>query len=226
MRNASFVVAAVAAISVVGFSHLANAGSCGSGCSFSENTADFVNNPGAAPNPIAYDSHLFNQSLLVSVSGVYRSPYENAVPPDSQGPGYGVNPYSSVQGGGWAIFNTGLANALSLLWGSPDNYNTLEFWSGANGTGSLLYSIVGNLLVQTYGHDLVNVTTDSLFRSVILRSGTNAFEFAGLQASCDGPGCRSDAPGPTPIPGAVFLMGSVLAGGAGFGAWRRRRKAA
>lgn len=28
----------------------------------------------------------------------------------------------------------------------------------------------------------------------------------------------------TPIPGAVFLMGSVLAAGAGFGAWRRKRK--
>ena len=31
-------------------------------------------------------------------------------------------------------------------------------------------------------------------------------------------------PGETPIPGAAFLMGSVLAGGAGFGAWRRRRR--
>jgi hypothetical protein len=28
----------------------------------------------------------------------------------------------------------------------------------------------------------------------------------------------------TPIPGAVFLMGSVLAAGVGFGAWRRKRK--
>ncbi len=32
-----------------------------------------------------------------------------------------------------------------------------------------------------------------------------------------------DAPGSTPVPGAAFLMGSILAGGAGFGAWRRRR---
>jgi hypothetical protein len=29
----------------------------------------------------------------------------------------------------------------------------------------------------------------------------------------------------TPVPGAAFLMGSVLAIGGGFGAWRRRRKA-
>jgi hypothetical protein len=31
-------------------------------------------------------------------------------------------------------------------------------------------------------------------------------------------------PGQTPIPGAAALMGTVLAGGAGFGAWRRRRQ--
>jgi hypothetical protein len=31
-------------------------------------------------------------------------------------------------------------------------------------------------------------------------------------------------PGQTPIPGAAVLMGTVLAGGAGFGAWRRRRQ--
>lgn len=33
----------------------------------------------------------------------------------------------------------------------------------------------------------------------------------------------SPTPGQTPIPGAALLMGSVLAGGVGFGAWRRRR---
>jgi hypothetical protein len=228
MKKFSFIVASLVAISVAGLSNLANAGTCGSGCTFTENTADFLSNPGAAPNPVAasFAPGLFHQTLYVSVSGVYRSPYENAVPPNSQGFGYGVNPYSSVQGGGTATFNTGLANALSLLWGSPDSYNTLQFWSGANGTGSLLYSIIGTLLVQTYGHDQVNVATTSLFQSVVLISGTNAFEFAGLSASCNGVSCRGDSPNPTPIPGAAFLMGSVLAGGAGFSAWRRRRKTA
>ncbi len=38
---------------------------------------------------------------------------------------------------------------------------------------------------------------------------------------------RSDInpPAHTPLPGAVWLMGSILGGGAGFRAWRRRRKA-
>jgi hypothetical protein len=43
--------------------------------------------------------------------------------------------------------------------------------------------------------------------------------------TCTGPNCGPNpGPGETPIPGAAFLMGSVLAGGAGFGAWRRRRR--
>ena len=32
-------------------------------------------------------------------------------------------------------------------------------------------------------------------------------------------------PGGTPIPGAVWLFGTVLAGGAGYGRWRKKRKA-
>jgi hypothetical protein len=39
----------------------------------------------------------------------------------------------------------------------------------------------------------------------------------------DGPD-NTNGPATTPIPGAAWLMGTVL-GGAGFGAWRRRRKA-
>ena len=40
-------------------------------------------------------------------------------------------------------------------------------------------------------------------------------------------GCPDAAPPPpgeVPLPAAVWLMGTMLAGGAGFGAWRRRRK--
>lgn len=37
-----------------------------------------------------------------------------------------------------------------------------------------------------------------------------------------GPG-PAPAPGDTPIPGALWLFGTVLAGGAGFGRWRKKR---
>ena len=36
---------------------------------------------------------------------------------------------------------------------------------------------------------------------------------------------QQEAPPGTPIPGAVWLFGTVLAGGAGFGRWRKKRKA-
>jgi hypothetical protein len=57
--------------------------------------------------------------------------------------------------------------------------------------------------------------------------GQNAFEFTSLLSSCNGVTCPNNAPDPTPIPGAAFLMGSVLAGGVGgMQIMRRRRKAA
>jgi hypothetical protein len=52
----------------------------------------------------------------------------------------------------------------------------------------------------------------SLAKSVITTDGTD-------------PGNPNPGTSPTPLPGAAFLMGTVLASGAGFGAWRRRRKA-
>jgi len=35
---------------------------------------------------------------------------------------------------------------------------------------------------------------------------------------------QQEAPPGTPIPGAVWLFGTVIAGGAGYGRWRRKRK--
>jgi hypothetical protein len=48
-----------------------------------------------------------------------------------------------------------------------------------------------------------------------------------IDPNCTGPNCGPNpGPGEAPIPGAAFLMGSVIATGAGFGAWRRRRRVA
>ena len=49
---------------------------------------------------------------------------------------------------------------------------------------------------------------------------------ATLFVPCDPSVCnQNDNPPGTPIPGAVWLFGTVLAGGAGFGRWRKKRKA-
>jgi LPXTG-motif cell wall-anchored protein len=55
---------------------------------------------------------------------------------------------------------------------------------------------------------------------------TKQFEISGL-LNCTGPTCvPGGGTGEVPIPGAFLLMGTVLAGGGGFAAWRRRRERA
>jgi hypothetical protein len=151
----------------------------------------------------------------------WRSPFENVH--NSAGAtalsdgGYGVGDwaslaYTSIQGGGSATYNFSSSDILSILWGSPDSWNTLTFWSAPGGTGTDLYSITGNSLdLQTYGHDLVVFTmTGGTFESVVLTSSQNAFEFADLQAQA-------------PLPAALPLFAGGL-GLVGLLARRSKRK--
>jgi hypothetical protein len=88
--------------------------------------------------------------------------------------------------GGSALYNfAGPKNLFSILWGSPDAYNTLSFYSGSNGTGSLLLSVTGsNLLIQTFGHDLLQIDFgNQFFESIVLTTSSNAFEYTNLQVS-------------------------------------------
>ncbi len=50
----------------------------------------------------------------------------------------------------------------------------------------------------------------------------NLSNFRSYDVTWPGPG---PGPGQAPIPGALWLFGTVLAGGAGFGSWRNKRKA-
>jgi hypothetical protein len=161
-----------------------------------------------------------------SVGGAYRSPYEL---PNGSGmeDGYAGTPFTSVRGGSVAYnFATG-QTGLSILWGSPDSYNTLEFWSGqtlADGTtqGSLLGTIIGSALgdPQALGHHYMTFGFDdsSEFLSIVLRSTTAAFEFAALTTS--GPAGEAQLP----LPPALILFGSALVGLVTLG--RRRRQGA
>ena len=91
-----------------------------------------------------------------SSPSTYRSPYQNV--DESMPAAYVGQPYSSVRNGsvGYNFANGGVS--LSLLWGSPDSYNTLKFFDGLNGSGALLgsFSLV-DLLSATagLGHDYV-----------------------------------------------------------------------
>jgi hypothetical protein len=152
--------------------------------SIAQNVADFTSNPGPTINLTPTSSSLWSIQT-VSVGGSYRSPFENFIPAGSQGPGYG-NAFASIQLGGSALYNfAGPKNLFSILWGSPDAYNTLSFYSGSNGTGSLLLSLTGsNLLIQTFGHDLLQIDFgNQFFESIVLTTASNAFEYTNLQVS-------------------------------------------
>jgi hypothetical protein len=76
-------------------------------------------------------------------------------------------------------FGMGLSY-LGLLWGSVDNYNTIEFFNGMTSVGSFTGS---NVLALPNGNQGPNGSVyvnfndlDGLFTKVVLTSSTNAFE--------------------------------------------------
>ena len=179
-------------------------------------TEDLVTVPTSVSNVMPTSSTGTVVLETLSIPGITRSPFENfnATP----GPGYGSAYISINIGSALYSFNTP-ENTLSIFWGSPDSYNTLSFYASKDGTGTPLFSLTGSsLLIQTYGHDLVNFQTlDGFFNSVVLSSTDNAFEFTNLSAS-------DPTPAVVPLPGAFSLFASGL-GALGLLGWRRKRKA-
>jgi hypothetical protein len=241
------LVAGILALSA--FAHDAGAASI----TFQQDASDFTTLPSlssvtnAAPVSITGTVYAPNTNnvgalgtLTGSVANQWRSPFENATSINggtSTGvgnggyglPGWNSLPYSSVQAGGSATYNVGLANTLNILWGSPDSYNTLAFYSGVPSNSTFLGSLsataglgivsgVFPLEIQTYGHDQMTFTDNGgSFEYVVLSSSTNAFEFADLTAG------YTQTQLPTPLPAALPLFASGL-GAMGLLGWRKRRK--
>jgi hypothetical protein len=213
IRIAAF---AVSAFSICAFSLGANALTV----TYTQDDADYTVStlPTSSFNPTPASSFLTNTHVTGEIPGVYRSPFENASGATggtllSDG-GYGIGgsfgpwsklQYTSIQGGGEAIYDFAPSDELSILWGSPDSYNTITFWSEPNGKGTELYSITGSALeIETFGHDLVDfMFSGEDFDSIVLSTTSNAFEFADLSASYVNLA--------TPLPGSLPL----LAGGLG-----------
>ena len=201
---------AVGILALLAFSHDANAVTISM---VSQNTTTIpTTNFITAPNST---TGTFNLSTSGSVGGVQRSPYE--------GTGIPNTPYSVLSAGGvgagTATYNCSGCTTFSLLWGSPDNYNFLDFWTGANGTGSIIATFIGSDLVPPatlgLGFDEVSFSTlgTGTFGSVVLwDSGPAAFEYSNVAV-----------PGPVVgagLPGLLAACGGLLA------LARRRRKAA
>lgn len=152
-----------------------------------------------------------------NVSGQYQSPFNNTVLQDVQNY-YNVGGVSGANGAPspQTLSFDSDQSAFTLLWGSIDSYNTLEFLDGA---GSVL-SLTGTELVSlfmlggtpTNFEQVALVTFDFLngitFDNVKFSSSQAAFEFALA---------------PVPLPAAAWLMIAALAG---LGFVGRRRPAA
>lgn len=103
---------------------------------------------------------------------------------------------------------------FGLLWGSVDNYNTLELYYN----DTLIGSITGTDITPVPTGDqtadgtyYVNITSDTFFNKVVAKSSNYAFEF-------DDVAYNPTIPSPEPI--TLSLFGAGLAG---LGLVRRRR---
>jgi hypothetical protein len=205
----------------------------------SQDTSDFTIGtlPGSSTNP----AWVIAQSNLVAlqtgqIPNVYRSPFENAAGTAAQhlsdngfGLGGAAGPwstlqYTSIQAGGKATYNFATPmTTFGFLWGSPDTYNHITFYTGLDATGSS-FSISGTnppINIQTFGHDQILFHTDGglTFLSVVLTTTQNAFEYANLFAF--GPPSHENFP--TPLPAALPLFATGL-GTLGLFGWRRKQR--
>ena len=163
----------------------------------------FVTVPNSTTGP-------FTLAAVGTIEGVQRSPWGDLDP----------RPYSVLSPGGTgpssATYNQGAGTlTFSFLWGSPDSYNVVEFWSGVGATGALLGSFTGSSLTPPpplgSGFDFVTFLSDTAIGSVrLVDLGPAAFEFANVSQ--------------TPLPAALPLFVAGL-GAFGVAGLRRKRKA-
>ena len=163
----------------------------------SDASATMITTPGVATPGSTFLENISTPGLIPSTS---LSPWA--------GPGPAV--YSSITGEVSYTFS-GFSNFLSLVWGSPDTYNTLEFHD-ANGLvetvlgGTIRGIIPGN---GNIANSLVNIATQFAFNKVVFKSTQAAFEYANL---------TNMAPVPLPA-GGLLLLGGL----GGLAALRRRK---
>jgi hypothetical protein len=124
------------------------------------------------------------------------------------GPWGGTGVYSSVSKGFASYDFGGVFNRLSFVWGTPDTYNSLQFFLG----GILVDSVAGfgngkNIALPTV--TITDIGTTG-FDSVRFVSTRTAFEYSNLSLAA------------IPVPASVLLLLTAIGGMAAV----RRRKAA
>jgi hypothetical protein len=101
------------------------------------------------------------------------------------------HPWWNIEGG--QVTMSGSGSGLTIVWGSPNDNNpvatnTVSFYSGANGTGSLIGQVLASDLYSNFSNInntqdpgfLVSFQTPEKFGSVVFTTGSSDFEFAAV----------------------------------------------
>ena len=123
----------------------------------------------------------------------------------------GTGVYTSVSAGSSATYNLDpRSTRVSFLWGSPDDYNKVDFLLGGFVVDTFAIMTMTNIFPATYATLGATATIFSsvAFDAVRFSSKSNAFEYANVVAA-------------VPVPAAGFLLFGALGG---LAALRRRRK--
>jgi hypothetical protein len=124
----------------------------------------------------------------------------------------------NIEGGQVTIDQS--SDALTLVWGSPNDdnpnaTNTVSFWTGANGTGTPIGTVLASDLYSNFGVNntqdpgyLLSFLTPEKYGSVVFTTGSSDFEFAVTTA--------------VPEPSTWAMLGIGFAGLA-FGGYKRSR---
>lgn len=152
-----------------------------------------------------------------NVGGVYRSVFDNrdALEVATLGDNslfanlqyFAVGP-SNLPNPAVLVF-TGVQQSLRLLWGSPDDYNSLQFWLNGAQVGSVSSGdIIPGTAIAARGASWVFITGVN-FDELRFGATSNAFEFSNIRTT------------PIPLPAAAWL---IFAGIGGLGLVSRRRR--
>ena len=180
LYSAAFAVIALSSIAFVGSANAATAtiGSQSASATQSTATSSFITTD-------ASSTGVFTPSTSGSIADVQQSPFVNT------SLDYSAVSNSSSAASGSAVYNIGAGvTSISVLWGSPDLFNSIIFYSGAAGssgvgTGTVVATFTAASLSGVTlgaGYDLVTFDISGVGSVEFADSGQPAFEYADLKS--------------------------------------------